>query len=69
MSDIDKQNPKIEPAQWSVVAIVVAFAAGAFLYKLLMHERCSDRIDPTDAVRPRRRKRHCRWGSCDGQSA
>jgi hypothetical protein len=39
MSDIDKQNPKIEPAQWSVVAIVVAFAAGAFLYKLLMHER------------------------------
>ena len=39
MSDIDKQNPKIEPAQWSVVAIAVAFAAGAFLYKLLMHER------------------------------
>lgn len=39
MSDIDKQNPKIEPAQWSVVAIVVAIAAGAFLYKLLIHER------------------------------
>jgi len=39
MSDIDEQNRKIEPAQWSVVAIIVAFAAGAFLYKLLMHER------------------------------
>jgi hypothetical protein len=39
MSDIGEQNRRIEPAQWSVVAIVVAFAAGAFLYKLLMHER------------------------------
>ena len=39
MSDIDEQNRKIEPAQWSVVAIVVAFAAGAFLYKLLLHEQ------------------------------
>jgi hypothetical protein len=39
MSDIDEQSRKIEPAQWSVVAIIVAFAAGAFLYKLLMHER------------------------------
>jgi hypothetical protein len=39
MSDIGEQNRKIEPAQWSVVAIIVAFAAGAFLYKLLMHER------------------------------
>lgn len=39
MSDNDEQSRKIEPAQWSVVAIIVAFAAGAFLYKLLMHER------------------------------
>jgi hypothetical protein len=39
MSDIDEQSKKIEPAQWSVVAIIVAFSAGAFLYKLLMHER------------------------------
>jgi hypothetical protein len=39
MSDIGEQNRKIEPAQWSVVAIVVAFSAGALLYKLLMHER------------------------------
>jgi len=39
MNDIDEQSKKIEPAQWSVVAIIVAFAAGAFLYKLLMHER------------------------------
>ena len=39
MSGIDEQNRKIEPAQWSVVAIIVAFATGAFLYKLLMHER------------------------------
>jgi hypothetical protein len=39
MNDIDEQSRKIEPAQWSVVAIIVAFAAGAFLYKLLMHER------------------------------
>jgi hypothetical protein len=39
MSDNNEQNRKIEPAQWSVVAIIVAFAAGAFLYKLLMHER------------------------------
>jgi len=39
MSDNDEQSRKIEPAQWSVVAIIVAFAAGAFLYKLLMRER------------------------------
>jgi hypothetical protein len=39
MSDIDEQNRKIEPAQWSVVAIIVAFAAGSVLYKLLMHEQ------------------------------
>jgi hypothetical protein len=39
MSDNDEQSRKIEPAQWSVVAIIVAFAAGAFLYKLLMHEQ------------------------------
>jgi hypothetical protein len=39
MNVIDEQSRKIEPAQWSVVAIIVAFAAGAFLYKLLMHER------------------------------
>lgn len=34
--------------------------------------RCGNvtgRLDPTDEVRPRRRKRHCRWGSCDRQSA
>jgi hypothetical protein len=31
MNDIDEQSRKIEPAQWSVVAIIVAFAAGAFL--------------------------------------
>ena len=39
MSDREEKTRKIEPAQWSVVAIIVAFAAGAFLYKLLMHER------------------------------
>jgi hypothetical protein len=39
MNDIGEQNRKIEPAQWSVVAIVVAFAAGSVLYKLLMHEQ------------------------------
>jgi hypothetical protein len=39
MTDIDEQNRKIEPAQWSVVAIIVAFAAGSVLYKLLMHEQ------------------------------
>jgi hypothetical protein len=39
MSDNDEQSRKIEPAQWSLVAIILAFAAGAFLYKLLMHER------------------------------
>lgn len=39
MSDNDEQSRRIEPAQWSVVAIIVAFAAGAFLYKLLMHEQ------------------------------
>jgi len=39
MSDNDEQSRKIEPAQWSVVAIIAAFAAGAFLYKLLMHEQ------------------------------
>jgi hypothetical protein len=39
MSDIDEQNRKIEPAQWRVVAIIVAFAAGSVLYKLLMHDQ------------------------------
>ncbi len=39
MNDIDEQIRKIEPAQWRVAAIIVAFAAGAFLYKLLMHEQ------------------------------
>jgi hypothetical protein len=39
MNDIGEQNRKIEPAQWSVVAIIVAFAAGSVLYKLLMHEQ------------------------------
>ena len=39
MSETDEQTRKIEPAQWGVVAVIVAFAAGAFLYKLLMHEQ------------------------------
>lgn len=38
MSNIDEQNTKIEPAQWRVVAIILAFVAGVFLYKMLMHE-------------------------------
>src|SRR5260370_3116175 len=39
MSDVDEQTRKVEPAQWEVVAILLAFAAVAFLYKFLMHER------------------------------
>ncbi len=39
MSETDEQARKIQPAQWGVVAVIVAFAAGAFLYKLLMHEQ------------------------------
>jgi hypothetical protein len=38
MSDVVEQQRKIAPAQWSVVAIVVAFTAGAILYKVLMHQ-------------------------------
>jgi len=38
MNDIDEQSSKITRAQWSVVALVVAFTAGSFLYKWLMHE-------------------------------
>jgi len=38
MNDIREQSSKITRAQWSVVALVVAFTAGSFLYKWLMHE-------------------------------
>lgn len=36
MSETDEQIRKIEPTQWRVAAVIAAFAAGAFLYKLLM---------------------------------
>jgi len=39
MSETDEQTWKIEPAQWGIAAVIAAFAAGAFLYKLLMHEQ------------------------------
>ena len=39
MHDTDTQSRKITSAQWSVVAIVVAFTAGAVLYKVLLHEQ------------------------------
>ena len=43
MPDIEQQNEeqprKIESAQWYVVALIVAFAAGSSLYKVLMHEQ------------------------------
>jgi hypothetical protein len=35
-----KESDKIEPAQWTVIAVAVAFAAGSFLYRYLMpHHR------------------------------
>jgi hypothetical protein len=39
MLDMDEQPRKIAPAQWYVVALIVAFAAGSALYKLLRHEQ------------------------------
>ncbi len=36
---MDEQTRKIEPAQWRVVAVIVAYAVAALLYKLLMHEK------------------------------
>jgi hypothetical protein len=38
MNDIQNQPPKISSAQWGVIALIVAFAAGSVLYKLLMQE-------------------------------
>jgi hypothetical protein len=37
ISEADNQQRKTGPAQWGVVALVVAFTAGAFLYRWLMH--------------------------------
>ena len=39
MPEQEEQRREITPAQWYVVALVVAFTAGALLYKVLRHER------------------------------
>ena len=35
----EEQSRKITPAQWSVVALIVAVSAGSILYKVLIHEQ------------------------------
>ncbi len=39
MNEIEPRSNSISPAQWGIVALVVAFSAGSILYKLLMHVR------------------------------
>ena len=39
MSETEPRASSITPAQWGIVALVVAFSAGSILYKLLMHAR------------------------------
>jgi hypothetical protein len=39
MGDTVESSSRITPAQWGVIALIVAFSCGAFLYKLLLHER------------------------------
>lgn len=38
MNEFDEHPRRIEPAQWAVVTLVVACAAGALLYRLLLHK-------------------------------
>jgi hypothetical protein len=38
MSEANKQERKIEPAQWWVIALVISVSAGAFIYRLLLHQ-------------------------------
>jgi hypothetical protein len=38
MSGMNEQSRRIEPAQWAMIALIVAFAGGALLYRLLLHE-------------------------------
>jgi hypothetical protein len=39
MNETEPRGSSITPAQWGIVALVVAFSAGSVLYKLLMHAR------------------------------
>ena len=39
MSEEEGQRSKISPAQWAVVALVVASFGGALLYRFLRHEQ------------------------------
>jgi hypothetical protein len=39
MNETEQRASSITPAQWGIVALVVAFSAGSVLYKLLMHAR------------------------------
>jgi hypothetical protein len=39
MNEIEPKARSITPAQWGMVALVVAVSAGSLLYKLLLHER------------------------------
>jgi hypothetical protein len=39
MNETEPRSSSITPAQWGIVALVVAFSAGSVLYKLLMHAR------------------------------
>lgn len=36
MNDISEQNAKISSAQWTLIALIVAFSVGGILYRLLM---------------------------------
>jgi hypothetical protein len=37
MNETEKKSSSITPAQWGIVALVIAFSAGSILYRLLMH--------------------------------
>ena len=39
MNETEPSASSIPPAQWGIVALVIAFSAGSVLYKLLMHAR------------------------------
>ncbi len=39
MPEMDEQSRNITPAQWYVVALIVAFSVGSVLYKYLVHQQ------------------------------
>ena len=39
MPEMEEQSRRITPAQWYVVALIVAFAVGSVLYKSLIHQQ------------------------------